>query len=282
MPSPVGSRRLACDHARLSNWIIMRLLPILVIMAASALACSDNGTAQTSPIVPSTGTRDIPPTLRSGEATIAALSARSTARALNPRPTPTPDYWNRGDLPWGEIVSLWVYADAPENSETCAELLGEMIPDGALDEGAGKVVECTLEGISKHRLALRSDANGVIHLVGVQLLLLFTEDLPQGGPPTECRDVTDYMLPESANPEAIQDGGRCRQRCSLRLHAASAGTGAITGPSRLGQGRTTVGTTRLAPGRALLAAHPLPRRTQGHQPRPAQRDLPPAIAVSFG
>ncbi len=82
-----------------------------------------------------------------------------------------------------------------------------MIPDGALDEGAGKVVECTLEGISKHRLALRSDANGVIHLVGVQLLLLFTEDLPQGGPPTECRDVTDYMLPESANPEAIQDGG---------------------------------------------------------------------------
>lgn len=137
--------------------------------------------------------------------TLTAEPARATAAALLPTATPTPE-----PLVFGKVERFWVYPDAPA-AETCAELVEWMIPFHAPSDTPGRVVECAtgswwLDGGYVRR------RDGVLHLTGLVLLLLFDDRLPDEIPFSDCKEIAIYMLRSSADPRSIDDGGDARYK----------------------------------------------------------------------
>jgi hypothetical protein len=137
--------------------------------------------------------------------TLTAEPARATAAALLPKATPTAE-----PLVIGEAERFWVYPDAPD-AETCAELVEWMIPFRAPVDVPGKVVDCTTGSWWLDGGYVR-DGDGVLHLTGFVLLLLFDDGLPDENPYSECREIAIYMLRESDDPRPIEAGGDARYK----------------------------------------------------------------------
>jgi hypothetical protein len=137
--------------------------------------------------------------------TLTAEPARATAAALLPTSTPTPE-----PVAIGKVESVWVYADSTVQPRTCADLFADMIPVGAPNDVVGKSVECLTQAESL-RVSYVRRGDGTLQLESFLLLLLFDENLPQdGGTIPDCANLVPYMLPASANPAGVDEGGNAR------------------------------------------------------------------------
>lgn len=113
-----------------------------------------------------------------------------------PRPTPAPI--PGGLRPVTELPgnpTVWIYRDAQPTSTKCTEIVGDMVPAAIAGQVEAKPFTCTeVNG----RLRFASDGSAPFYLLGVQLLLLAKNTLPQPsfGAGT-CDSIREHLVPAS-------------------------------------------------------------------------------------
>jgi hypothetical protein len=111
----------------------------------------------------------------------------------------------------GQMIEVWVYADAPSHADTCSDLLLDMIPYTAPGGVLGKTSTCLFGPYEAGRLSFTKTPDGVFHLTAAEVLLLHTKDLPSPYEYSPCARVAQYLLSTKSRPE--EAGGRLV--CSL-------------------------------------------------------------------
>lgn len=108
-----------------------------------------------------------------------------------PTPTPIPG----GLQPAADVPanpSVWIYRDAQPASTKCTEIIGDIVPAAA----AGKVpVRAFTCSDTDGRLRFATDGSAALYLLGVQLLLLAKNTLPQpSAGDGSCDSLRPYLL----------------------------------------------------------------------------------------
>lgn len=126
-------------------------------------------------------------------------TAAASPETRRPTPTRAPGVGTYSLI--GSEVRVWAYADTPEGSFNCTQLIGQMVPAGASKSplNAGKTVACIITA-GDTRVDYFQDDAGVFHLRNIQLILAMPEDLPpdQRGRTVPCRDIGTGLLSASA------------------------------------------------------------------------------------
>jgi len=139
-------------------------------------------------------------------AALVALVALATVSCLGkpeaPTPTPTVEPLTPVQLEVGQRVEVLVEPGAVSESGLCVDLLPYMVPASQVDSVHGEPLSCTVGRTERSRLQFVRDTADVLYLLKIELLLLYTGDVPRspGGPGTRlCEDVVQYLLPATAD-----------------------------------------------------------------------------------
>jgi len=100
------------------------------------------------------------------------------------------------------LINVWVYADSPASSGSCAAQVKQMIPDSAPSNLPGKSIPCEIRANDSSRLSFTRSSDRVFHLANVQLLLLHSKSLPTPYQYSACTKVLPFLLPGSASADA--------------------------------------------------------------------------------
>jgi len=119
----------------------------------------------------------------------------------------------------GETVEVWIYQDSQPTAEYCTEILELMVPLDATATVPGKPATCEVLGPEALHLLVAEDRAGVLHLVGIKLVLLGDEVVPTRNPAAEarrCVDLAPNFLKETDDPASASWQVECRLQAVRR------------------------------------------------------------------